>query len=94
MNRGGVTIRSKSTSRRLLVVLVAICAMNITVFAHHGWSSYDASKVLNFTGVIREQQCRLPVGPSNRLERDSRTVQDSNGRHLHPRLAKAERPLG
>jgi hypothetical protein len=55
-------MRSKSTGRWLCVVLVATCAMASSVFAHHGWSSYDASKTLNFTGVIRESGYSNPHG--------------------------------
>jgi Family of unknown function (DUF6152) len=47
---------------RWLCVLVVTCAMFSTVFAHHGWSSYDASKTLNFTGVIRESSYSNPHG--------------------------------
>jgi hypothetical protein len=36
--------------------------MAVTVFAHHGWSHYDASKTLNFTGVIRESSYSNPHG--------------------------------
>ncbi|HEX2272109.1 MAG TPA: DUF6152 family protein [Pyrinomonadaceae bacterium] len=53
---------SKSTWRGLCIVLVASCVMAGTVFAHHGWSSYDASKTLNFTGVIRESSYSNPHG--------------------------------
>ena len=54
-------MRSKST-RRWLCVLVVTCAMTGAVFAHHGWSSYDVSKTLNFTGVIRESSYSNPHG--------------------------------
>lgn len=55
-------MRSKPTCRALGIVLLATCAMFGTVFAHHGWSSYDASKTLNFTGVIREANYSNPHG--------------------------------
>ena len=31
-------------------------------FAHHGWSGYDSSQVLNLTGVIRESGYEHPHG--------------------------------
>jgi len=46
----------------LWVALVVTCLMAKSVFAHHGWSSYDASKTLNFTGVIRESSYSNPHG--------------------------------
>jgi hypothetical protein len=55
-------MRSKVNRLRLCVVLVATCVMAGSVFAHHGWSSYDASKTLNFTGVIRESSYSNPHG--------------------------------
>jgi hypothetical protein len=57
MNRRGARMRAKSTWCWLCVVLVATCAMVSTVFAHHGWSSYDASKTLNFTGPASSLSC-------------------------------------
>lgn len=54
-------MRSKSTPR-WLCVLVVTCTLTGVVFAHHGWSSYDASKTLNFTGVIRESGYSNPHG--------------------------------
>jgi hypothetical protein len=36
--------------------------MTGSVFAHHGWSSYDANKTLNFTGVIRKSSYTNPHG--------------------------------
>jgi hypothetical protein len=46
---------------------VAILAMMTAVgtevgFAHHGWSGYDSSQVLNLTGVIRESGYEHPHG--------------------------------
>lgn len=40
--------------------------------AHHGWSSYDASKELQLTGVIRESGYEHPHGHV-RLEADGKT---------------------
>ena len=48
--------------RWLCIALIAASATAGSVFAHHGWSHYDASKVLNFTGVIREYSYSNPHG--------------------------------
>lgn len=53
--------KSKTTWSWLCVALVTF-AIAGSVFAHHGWSSYDASKTLNFTGVIRESSYSNPHG--------------------------------
>ena len=37
-------------------------AMASSILAHHGWSEYDASKTLEFTGVIRESSYSNPHG--------------------------------
>jgi hypothetical protein len=41
-------------------------------WAHHGWSEYDASKVLTLTGTIRESGYEHPHGHL-RLEASGRT---------------------
>ncbi|MGI8835719.1 MAG: DUF6152 family protein [Pyrinomonadaceae bacterium] len=46
----------------LCAVVLVTCVTTSSVFAHHGWSSYDASKTLNFTGVIRESNYSNPHG--------------------------------
>jgi hypothetical protein len=48
-------------------IAVAVLAMMVAVgaevgFAHHGWSGYDSSQVLNLTGVIRESGYEHPHG--------------------------------
>lgn len=47
-------IRINTTGRGLWVALVITSVMAVKALAHHGWSEYDASKTLDFTGVIRE----------------------------------------
>lgn len=37
-------------------------ALSTAALAHHGWSSYDDSKTLNLTGVIRESGYENPHG--------------------------------
>jgi Family of unknown function (DUF6152) len=44
----------------ILVMMVAVEAK--VGFAHHGWSGYDSSQVLNLTGVIREAGYEHPHG--------------------------------
>ena len=51
-----------ANSRRLLAALVLGIASTGAVAAHHGWSSYDESKTLNMTGVIREYGYDNPHG--------------------------------
>jgi hypothetical protein len=48
-------------------IAVAMLAVMVAVgadlgFAHHGWSGYDSSQVLNLTGVIRESGYEHPHG--------------------------------
>lgn len=54
--------RSSATWLWLCVTLVAIMLSAGSVLAHHGWSHYDASKTLDFTGVIRESSYSQPHG--------------------------------
>jgi hypothetical protein len=54
--------RSNTIWRWLCVALVMTCVMTGSVFAHHGWSHYDASKTLNFTGIIRKSSYSNPHG--------------------------------
>jgi hypothetical protein len=44
-----------------ILVMMAIVGAEV-VFAHHGWSGYDSSQVLNLTGVIREAGYEHPHG--------------------------------
>jgi len=36
--------------------------LTLLALAHHGWSSYDSSKVLTLTGTIREAGYEHPHG--------------------------------
>jgi hypothetical protein len=60
-----MTRNSNTTWRGLWTALVMTSVMAVTVFAHHGWSEYDASKTLDFTGVIRESSYSNPHGKIN-----------------------------
>lgn len=49
-------------SRYFLTAFIVGVVLAGTVAAHHGWSHYDDSKVLNMTGVIRESGYSHPHG--------------------------------
>jgi hypothetical protein len=52
-------------ARAILVILgaiLAVAAAHGTLWAHHGWSGYDASKPLTLTGVIKESGYEHPHG--------------------------------
>lgn len=44
----------------VMILTVALAAGAWGVAAHHGWSGYDSSQVLNLTGVIRESGYEHP----------------------------------
>jgi Family of unknown function (DUF6152) len=46
----------------LMCALAALTLMPTAALAHHGWSGYDASQVLNLTGTIREAGYEHPHG--------------------------------
>lgn len=52
--------------RRVLIASACTLAVGLgslgPASAHHGWSGYDASKVLNLTGTIREAGYEHPHG--------------------------------
>ena len=48
----------RSTPALLLTLLALAPAVAL---AHHGWSGYDSSKVLTFTGTIREAATSIPT---------------------------------
>jgi hypothetical protein len=52
-----MTVRSRALALALLLAFVPVAAA-----AHHGWSSYDASKPLNLDGTIRESGYEHPHG--------------------------------
>jgi len=49
-------------ARTLLALLTLLALAPTAAFAHHGWSGYDASQVLNLTGTIREAGYEHPHG--------------------------------
>jgi hypothetical protein len=58
--------------RRFIVIAALASGVPLAALAHHGWSSYDASKELRLTGVIRESGYEHPHGHV-RLEADGKT---------------------
>jgi hypothetical protein len=42
--------------------LAALVLMPAVALAHHGWSGYDSSRVLNLTGTIRDAGYEHPHG--------------------------------
>jgi hypothetical protein len=47
---------------RIALVPVALALLPTVAAAHHGWSGYDASHVLNLTGTIRDAGYEHPHG--------------------------------
>lgn len=47
---------------RILAALTLALGLAWPAAAHHGWSGYDAEKVLNLSGVIRESGYEHPHG--------------------------------
>ncbi len=47
---------------RKSAVLFALTAAAMPAFAHHGWSEYDNSKVLQLTGTVAESGYEHPHG--------------------------------
>jgi ribosomal protein L6P/L9E len=46
----------------LQLLVVALIALPLTVFAHHGWSEYDATQTLKLTGTIEGSTYEHPHG--------------------------------
>jgi hypothetical protein len=75
-------------SRFLLSAVIVGAILIGTAAAHHGWSHYDESKVLNLTGVIRESGYSHPHGFA-RLQ-----VNGEQGKVWHVVLAPPTRMQG
>lgn len=50
------------TTRRILGALALVTLIPAAAAAHHGWSSYDSTKPLNVTGVIKDAGYEHPHG--------------------------------
>jgi Family of unknown function (DUF6152) len=46
----------------MVLALIVLALVPTAALAHHGWSGYDSSKVLNLTGTIREAGYEHPHG--------------------------------
>jgi hypothetical protein len=57
--------------RKLAGVLTIVILGAGLLYAHHGWTGYDESKTLQFTGVIKEAGYENPHGFVN-LEADKK----------------------
>jgi hypothetical protein len=51
-----------SNRRIVLASATILLLIASSVFAHHGWSEYDAGKTLNLTGVIQSSGYENPHG--------------------------------
>jgi hypothetical protein len=61
-------------STRAFAAVVSLAVAPLVASAHHGWSSYDSSKVLTLSGVIKESGYEHPHGHI-RLEVPGKTWQ-------------------
>lgn len=68
--------------RVAITSMAAVLAMPAPAGAHHGWSEYDATTVLNLTGVIKEFGYEHPHG---------HVVLDASGKLWHVVLAPPSR---
>ena len=69
--------------KRVLIAAAALAmALPAAGFAHHGWSSYDASKVLKITGKFKSVSWANPHGSA---------MMDWNGKQWHVVLAPTAR---
>ncbi len=48
--------------RIIVMLFTLLAAFSLPVFAHHGWSEYDASHELKLTGTIAESGYEHPHG--------------------------------
>ncbi len=67
---------------RKLVIAALIAVTPVAAFAHHGWSSYDANRVINHTATLTDVSWANPHGSANVL---------FNGQQWHVVLAPVAR---
>jgi hypothetical protein len=71
--RSGVRIPAKEVSMKKVAIALAILFMTAGVLvAHHGWTGYDETKLVEYTGVIKESGYENPHG-FVRIEADKKT---------------------
>src|SRR4030095_7653344 len=61
----GVIPLGVAAMNRLHLLFAALIALPLAVFAHHGWSEYDATQMLKLTGTIEESTYEHPHGSRN-----------------------------
>ena len=81
---GGIAGGARETSMKKTMIAVAAFALTLPAVAsaHHGWSSYDANKVLNVTGKFKTVSWSNPHGTA---------TMDWKGRQWHVVLAPTAR---
>lgn len=57
---------------RRMVVAAAVLLVSAPALAHHGWSSYDSSKLVKLAGVVRAIEAGNPHAEM-RLDADGKT---------------------
>jgi uncharacterized protein DUF6152 len=50
---------------RLRLLIAALAAVPLVVYAHHGWSEYDAAQLLKLSGTIEDSTYEHPHGSIN-----------------------------
>jgi hypothetical protein len=68
--------------RRMIAAAALAMALPAAAYAHHGWSSYDASKVIRVTGQFKSVSWANPHGSA---------MMDWKGRQWHVVLAPTAR---
>jgi hypothetical protein len=56
------SIRTVRATARLATAVLVAAMSGTQAFAHHGWSEYDSTQVLNLTGTIKEAGYEHPHG--------------------------------
>ena len=64
------------------MIMAVALSVAVSAHAHHGWSEYDSTKVLNLSGVIKESGYEHPHG---------HVVLDASGKLWHVVLAPPSR---
>lgn len=68
--------------KKMLIAAALAISLPAIAYAHHGWSSYDANKVLNITGKFKTVRWANPHGSA---------TMDWKGRQWHVVLAPTSR---
>ena len=60
--RSLVPTRAAPTGWALALAVIAVLAVAVPAYAHHGWSEYDSSRALTLTGTIADSGYEHPHG--------------------------------